>query len=139
MAHENAEKLRFAYEAFARGDVVGALRDMSEDCVWHSLGHGPLAGDYLGKDAITDFLARFVQITAGTARFEIVSILADEDWACLITQATATVEDQPMTGLDVHVYRLCDGQVTEGWFYVQDQLAADNLMMMAQAHLATAS
>lgn len=43
MAQCNAALIKGGYDAFARGDIPGALAIFAEDILWHVPGRGPLA------------------------------------------------------------------------------------------------
>ena len=51
--HPNVAIVRSAYDAFAKGDLDGALRDLADDCVFHFGGEGPNSGDHKGREAIS--------------------------------------------------------------------------------------
>ena len=64
--HPNAEPIRSAFEAFARGDLAGMQSLVAEDTTWHIPGRGPLAGDHRNlrclqvlARALPDFRHRF--------------------------------------------------------------------------------
>jgi ketosteroid isomerase-like protein len=48
----NVEAVRGAYEAFARGDLEGALASMDEEIVWHQAEGLPHGGTYQGLAAV---------------------------------------------------------------------------------------
>ena len=45
-AEANRELVRGAYDAFARGDIPGAMAALAEDVLWHVPGRGPLSREY---------------------------------------------------------------------------------------------
>jgi ketosteroid isomerase-like protein len=79
--YPNAEPIRQAFDAFARGDMATMQSLVAEDTVWHIPGRGPLAGDhhnYKGQDAWI-FELRDGQIAEAWWRPEDV-YAADEFW-----------------------------------------------------------
>ena len=48
-ANANAALISSGYDAFARGDVQGALAVFAQDILWHIPGRGPLSRDYRGQ------------------------------------------------------------------------------------------
>ena len=48
MTAQNAELIRRAYQAFARGDVTAVFGILGPDITWHVPGSSPLSGDYKG-------------------------------------------------------------------------------------------
>jgi ketosteroid isomerase-like protein len=51
---EYAERVRRSYEAFASGDLEGALEPMGDDVVWHEAEGLPHGGVYHGLDAVRE-------------------------------------------------------------------------------------
>jgi ketosteroid isomerase-like protein len=50
--HPNAERIRRAFDAFARGDMTTMTELIAEDTIWHIPGRGPLSGDHQGRDTV---------------------------------------------------------------------------------------
>jgi hypothetical protein len=48
-ANANVALISSGYDAFARGDVQGALAVFAQDILWHIPGRGPLSRDYRGQ------------------------------------------------------------------------------------------
>ncbi len=125
--HPNVAVVRNAYEAFGRGDLEGALRDLADDCVFHFGGDGPNSGDHKGKDAITAALIANFELTAGTQALDIRSIYADDDRAVVVLHETASRPDGASLSVDeAHVLNLRDGQVTDLWDVPEDVQAHDD-------------
>lgn len=102
---DNAELLRQGFEAFGRGDLEFIKSRLTDDCEWTNAGASPAAGTYRGWDAIQAMLVKLFEITDGTYRTEIVSLLSSETQAAAIYDATATVNGVTET---------------HRWFMVQD-------------------
>jgi ketosteroid isomerase-like protein len=60
----NAALIRSGYEAFARGDVAGALAVFADDILWHVPGRGPLSGDDRGHAQVLEFFGHFMRLSA---------------------------------------------------------------------------
>ena len=59
----NFDIARRLWDGIALGDAP-MLRDvLAEECVWRMAGRSPLAGTYVGIDAILDFMARVGELT----------------------------------------------------------------------------
>ena len=125
--HPNVATVRNAYDAFGRGDLEGALADLSDDCVFHFGGDGPNSGDHKGRDAITAALVSNFELTAGTQALDIKGVYADDDRAVVVVQETASRPDGASIDLDeVHVLHLRDGKITDLWDLPSDAKAHDD-------------
>ena len=110
--HPNVAMVRSAYEAFAKGDLDGALANLADDCVFHFGGDGPNSGDHKGREAITAALIQNFELTAGTQSLDIKGIYADDDHAAVVLHETASRPDGASIAVDeVHILRLRDGRV----------------------------
>jgi uncharacterized protein len=123
--HPNAARLRAGYEAFARGDLqtVGELLD--DEIVYHFGGRSPLAADYKGKQEVFGFWGRQFELTGGTLRIIASVIVADDDYAFTLVQATAQRDGSTLAAPGVNVVRFADGRAVEFWSYTTDQYTLD--------------
>ena len=123
--HPNVGLLRRGYEAFAKGDVATLTEVFSGDVVWHESGTGPISGEYRGREAVLAFLGRFAALSGGTFRVEPHDILANDEHGAVLSRATASRQGKQLDALEVQVYHLRDGKVTEAWSFFQDQRRYD--------------
>ena len=123
--HPNAEPIRQAFDAFARGDMATMQSLVAEDTVWHIPGRGPLAGDHHGRDAVFEMFGRLVQASEGTFNQELHDVLASDDHAVAVTYATARRADHNYDSQDVWVFHLRNGQIIEAWWRPGELYAAD--------------
>ena len=63
MASSNAALIKSGYDAFASGDLQGALAVFAEDILWHIPGRGPLSRDYRGHAEVLGFFQHFMQLS----------------------------------------------------------------------------
>ena len=125
--HPNVAVVRGAYEAFAKGDLDGALADLADDCVFHFGGEGPNSGDHKGREAITAALIHNFELTAGTQALDIKDIYADDHHAAVVLHETASRPDGASIAMDeVHVLRLGAGKVLDLWDLPRDIQAHDD-------------
>ncbi len=129
--HPNVERLRAAYEAFGRGDVNGTSEHWADDVLWHISGSTPLAYDRCGREEIMEFLSELMIISKGSFRLEPLRYFADDDWGAVICHSSATIADQVLDGLTVHLHRLADGKTIESWFLDESPLEEDAAMHAA--------
>ena len=124
--HPNAGLIRRAHEAFTNGDYVLVWTELfSKDVVWHLLGNGPLAGDHRGRDAVLAAMRRFEQFSGGTIRVEVHDILANDEHAVALLRATGSRGEKRYEALEMDVYHIRDGEVTEFWSFAEDQHLTD--------------
>ena len=124
--HVNVERARKAYDAFGRGDMATVGELMTDDTVWHILGHGPLAGDYKGKDAVFGFFGKLMELTGGSFKLEIHDILADDEHGVTLVTERAERNGKKWVSRAVHVtHPDSEGRTKEFWAFQEDQAAAD--------------
>jgi len=124
-AQANAALIRGGYEAFARGDVQGALRVFAEDILWHVPGRGPLSRDYRGHAEVLGFFQRFMELSDGTFRIGLDGVFADRDRVVVLCTESARGGDRDWSSPQVHVWTVKDGRATVFWQYQGDQQTED--------------
>lgn len=124
MAHPNADLVRKGFEAFGAGDMATLDAIMADDAVWHASGAGVLSGDFVGKQAIFGNFALIPQETDAFSQ-EIHAILADDEHAVALVNATATRRGNTATFAQMFVFHVEDGKAKEVWATPFDQAAAD--------------
>ena len=124
--HPNARRLREGIEAFSRGDLETVRQSATDDATWVNPGSGPLAGTYRGWAEISAMFGRLMELTGGTYSMQVRSILADDDHAVAIYDATSTVDGRTETYRWVLVDELApDGRTTATRVFSYDQEASD--------------
>lgn len=121
MAHENAERLRRGYEAFASGDLEKMNEFIPEDAVWHVTGNNVFSGDYRGRDAIYGYFGKLFEATGGTFKATLLHVVADDEVAVAIQRTTATIGGRAVDTRDVLVDRVENGQAVETWVYLENE------------------
>jgi uncharacterized protein len=127
MAHPKLEALRKSEEAFANGDLEGALALYHDDFVFHIPGRHSLAGDYAGKDALRELLSPFQERYSPTS-MENFAYFADDERGIILMRATAARGGRTFEEQIVSVVRFRDGKVSEMWVIPFDQAARDEWM-----------
>ncbi|MEU9884508.1 nuclear transport factor 2 family protein [Sphaerisporangium sp. NPDC051011] len=115
-----------SYEAIIKGDL-DYVRDnlLADDVVFHVPGQGKLAGDYRGKAEVVGYLARLVDVTGNTMRYEPDAFLTDEDRVAVMLRITGERGGKTLDERGVHVFRLVDGKIAERWSFPQDSYVID--------------
>lgn len=77
--HPNVIAIREMFAAFRSGDISAIRQAVPENLVWHFPGRkGGLAGAHRGRDAVLAFLARVMELTAGTFHLELDDIVGGD-------------------------------------------------------------
>ena len=58
---------------------------IADDVVWYTPGNHPLSGRIEGIEGVFDWLVKSAEVTNGTFRVEMHRILADDEWAAVIS------------------------------------------------------
>ena len=123
--HPNVELLRKGYQAYGSGDMETINELFSDDIEWHIAGRSQLAGTYHGKDEVFGLFGKIVELSGGTARFEVHDLLANDEHGVALVTGSASREGRDFTGKDVHTFHIRDGKVVEFWDSPLDQYASD--------------
>ena len=108
--------IRELYDARARGDLesVGAL--LADDVGWHEPGSEDYSGEYRGREAVLDLLAKLDQVTD---RFELrpEGVLCAAEHAAALIRWSAARGSRTVEGNEIAVFRFADGMIAEVWFW----------------------
>ncbi len=124
-AQDDARIIRSGYEAFGKGDIPAVLALFAEDIKWHIPGRNPLAGDYVGAEAVLGFFGKLQERSGGSFRLEVHDLLASEDHVVALCTEIAHRGDTSLNSQTVHVWHLRDGKATEFWGAAADAYAQD--------------
>src|SRR5579885_1125562 len=86
----NIEMARKGYQAFNEAHLDEAMATIHDEILWHNGGDNPLTGEFRGKGAVMEMLARFAQLTEGTYEADIHDVLASDEHTVVIGTYTAT-------------------------------------------------
>jgi hypothetical protein len=121
--HPNVGLVEKGFAAFAAGDMATLDAMFSDDIAWHSVGHSPFAGDFLGKQALFANWGRMAQDVA--MKQDIHAILADDHHAVTLVDLTLSRGPKTATLQQIITFHIADGRVTEAWVSFFDPYAAD--------------
>lgn len=85
-AAENKSETQSAYQAFAAGDLEGAMRNMADDIEWVVPGNSTISGVYRGREAVAGF---FQTLASKSFRTEPQYFVAEDDRVVVLTRITA--------------------------------------------------
>lgn len=119
--HKNVDTVRRGYQAFNAGDLKTLAELFHEKATWRVPGHGPMAGDYKGRDAVFAYFGRLGQETKGTLRAELKHLLSDEDGRVAgIHRETAQRNGKKIDTTCCIVFEFKEGKVISGTEYIYD-------------------
>jgi ketosteroid isomerase-like protein len=125
MGHPNEELLRQGYKDFGAGNVEAVLAIFAEDIAVHISGSNQISGDYRGHDGSSSLFGKIAQQSEGTYTQDIHDILANDTHAVCLLRGQAHRADRSLDVLEVHVWHVANGKLTEGWATSVDQAAVD--------------
>ena len=124
--HENSAIVRRGYDALNSADLAPLIELFDQDASWHTPGHGPLAGDADGRDAVLAQFRHYANETGGTFTARLKRVLTDEDGR--VIGIHRTVAERGGKRLDVYcciVFELEDGRIVDGREHFYDLHAWD--------------
>ena len=122
----NAAIVRRGYAALNRGDLTTLAELFGANVAWHTPGRSPLAGNVVGREAVSARLGRYAVETGGTFRADLKRLLTDEDGR--VIGIHHSVGERDGKELDVYcciVFELEDGRIVDGREHVYDLHAWD--------------
>jgi ketosteroid isomerase-like protein len=111
--HENEERVRSAFDAYARKDIAGAQDLLADDVTWHFAGRHPFSGDYTGKETVQDVWARRRKLTGGTLSYDVHDVLANDEHVVVLLLNKAERDGRTLEWRSVSVYHMKGGKMTE--------------------------
>jgi ketosteroid isomerase-like protein len=126
--HRNALLVKRFYEAFANEDWrTNVAQCLDHDVVWHVAGDNPLAGDFLGVDAVLGAMGRYSEHSDGSLTLDTKAVFADDEHAIAVHSATAQRGEFSYRAHEIDVFHLGADRVLELWSFSEDQIATDAL------------
>jgi uncharacterized protein len=126
--HPNVARIRAGYAAFANGDVAVLTDLFAEDLLWHDSGRNQLSGEYRGREAVFGLFGKLMEVTEGSFRADLHTLLADDEHGIALVVLTASRGGRSVEVNEAHVFHMRDGKVVEFWNASADQYAFDELI-----------
>ena len=125
MVYLDEKAIQQLINAFNQRDLEPGSKLFADDVILHYSGKNRISGDHRGKSGVLDFWKKQIELTGGSFKGEIVSVLQGEGNLVLIMNATAEAGNQSYSWRRINHYRIVEGRVVEGWIYEGDQYTAD--------------
>jgi uncharacterized protein len=114
----DASVVRRLYEARSAGDLDGAAELIAPDVVWHE------PYDYLGtlhgRRAVMNAIRQSMVETGGTFSLVLTDLLASDAHVVALVDFSARRHGGDLSGREIGVFRVEDGQIREVWFYTAE-------------------
>ncbi|MGI8793379.1 MAG: nuclear transport factor 2 family protein [Acidimicrobiales bacterium] len=123
--HPNADLVRALFSAFEKGNIDAIQSRLSARVVWHTPGDSILSGTFTGRDEVVRQLARNSQLTNETFRLEVLDVMAGDDHAAAVFNATAKRDGRILDLEHALLFRIEQGKITSVWSAPLDLEAFD--------------
>jgi ketosteroid isomerase-like protein len=112
---ENAAVVIRGYEAFNAADIDALGEIFAADASWHTPGRSPVAGDYIGRDAVFGQFGRYGAGTAGTFSATLAHVYEEDDGRVVgLHRNSGEREGRRLDTECCIAFELSDGQITSG-------------------------
>jgi ketosteroid isomerase-like protein len=128
-AHPHFVVARRLWDAIALGDAAALRLLLSEKSLWKLCGNSPLAGSYLGIDAILDFLARVGELT-DDLRSDLLEIFVGDRGGVIRYRVQAVRGTQQLDTEHLFRFRVKEGRIVEAVFAPIDQYGYDEFFVL---------
>jgi YbgC/YbaW family acyl-CoA thioester hydrolase len=106
---------------YAGGEVAPVEELLSEDVVWHVPGTSPIAGDYRGRDAVTEYFRVRRALAGGTIQVTKAGEVSHEEALVQLADGRAPLGGKDVVWRTAGVYRVADSRIAEAWLVPLDQ------------------
>jgi ketosteroid isomerase-like protein len=124
---ERSELVRRYFEIVHR-DPSGTGELYAPNVVLHYSGSHRLSGEHRGPAAILNLFTQSATAFQGTQRLEVHDVVAGDQHAVALLQATAKRHGEPVMWQRVVVFHAESGRITEQWIIDGDQALVDELI-----------
>lgn len=126
--HPDAAVLRAFYAAFTEPEYEAAVRRfLAPDVRWHVAGTNPLAGDFVGIEAVLAAMRRYGEQSGHSLTLDTRSVFADDSHTIAVHWATAEKDGVSYAAHEVDVFHIVAGRIAEFWSFSENQRATDML------------
>jgi predicted SnoaL-like aldol condensation-catalyzing enzyme len=125
MVYLDETAIQLLVNAFNERNLEPGSKLFADDVVLHYPGNNRIAGNHTGKSGLLDFWNKQIELTGGSFKAKVISVLQGEGNLVLVMSAAAEVDNQSYSWRRINHYRVVEGRVVEGWIYEGNQYTAD--------------
>lgn len=114
----DAEIVRRLYRARESQDLDATAELIAADVVWHE--PYEYLGTLHGREAVMNAIRQSMAETEGTFSLRVTDLLASDDHVVALVDFSAERHGGRMSGREIGVFKVADGQITEVWFYTAE-------------------
>jgi ketosteroid isomerase-like protein len=114
----DASVVRRLYEAREAHDLEATAQLIAQDVVWHE--PYEYLGTLNGREAVMNAIRQSMAETHDTFRLHVTDLLASDAHVVALVDFSAERHGGRMTGREIGVFKVADGQITEVWFYTAE-------------------
>ena len=117
--------VRTLIDAFNRRELEPVLKLFAEEVLLRCPGKNRIAGEYRGRSEVLGFWRKQVELSGGTFKGNVISVLQGENQLVLISELSLTRHGKAYTWRRANHYQFYRNRVIEAWLYESDQYLAD--------------
>ncbi len=114
----DASVVRRLYEAREARDLDATARLIAQDVVWHE--PYEYLGTLRGRDAVMSAIRQSMAETHDTFSLRVSDLLASDEHVVALVDFSAERHGGRMSGREIGVFKVRDGQIVEVWFYTAE-------------------
>jgi ketosteroid isomerase-like protein len=114
----DASVVRRLYEAREAHDLETTAQLIALDVVWHE--PYEYLGTLVGREAVMNAIRQSMAETHDTFRLHVTDLLASDQHVVALVDFSAERHGGRMSGREIGVFKVADGQIREVWFYTAE-------------------
>jgi ketosteroid isomerase-like protein len=114
----DASVVRRLYEAREAHDLEATARLIAQDVIWHE--PYEYLGTLRGRDAVMNAIRQSMVETHDTFTLQLTDLLASDEHVVALVDFSAERHGGRMSGREIGVFKVANGQITEVWFYTAE-------------------
>ena len=108
-------------QMYAGGDLAAVEELLAEDVVWHVPGTSPIAGDYRGRPAVSEYFRLRRELAGGAIQILKGGEAHHEEALVQLADGRAPLGGRDVVWRTAGVYRVAEGRIAEAWLVPLDQ------------------
>jgi hypothetical protein len=116
--------MQVGHSRFGNADLSRLRAGIDDNVIWHTPGDHPLSGTIVGIDGALEWMRQSAEVTDGTFRADVHQILADNEYAAVISTYRGQRKGMTLEMPGVQLFR-CDpvtNKVVEARIWVYDDV-----------------